>query len=75
MSSLRVRQIKARLLELFAGHLDLSDISASDKEKENKTLTRCLAAFAIYNLAGCSEKDAAEAVWDGSGGRLCRCVS
>jgi len=30
MSSLRVRQIKARLLELFAGHLDLSDISASD---------------------------------------------
>src|SRR4051812_9870055 len=66
MTSLRVKQIKNRLLELFESHLDLSDISLLDKEREVKILTRCLAAFAVYSQTGCGEKEAAESVWDGS---------
>lgn len=66
MTTLRVRQIKSRLLSLFDQHLDLSAISAVDKDRETKVLTRCLAAFAIFTQTGCSEKEAAEAVWDGS---------
>lgn len=66
MTTLRVKQIKSKLLELFEKHLDLSDIGSADKDRETKILTRCLAAFAIYNLVGCSESEAAQAVWDGA---------
>jgi hypothetical protein len=66
VTSLRVRQIQARLRTLFEGHLDLTDIGAADKERDVKILSRCLAAFAIYQYTACSPKDAAEAVWDGS---------
>lgn len=66
MSSLRVRQIKAKLLELFEAYLDLSDINPNDRDRENKVLSRCLAAFAVYESAGCTEQEAALAVWDGS---------
>jgi hypothetical protein len=66
MSSLRVKQIKSKLLDLFEVHLDLSDIPSSDKERESKILTRCLAAYAIYVRTGCAEEDAAKSVWDGA---------
>lgn len=66
MSALKVNQIKAKLRAMFESHLDLTDISPSDAERDVKILTRCLAAFAIYTEAGCSEKDAANAVWDGA---------
>jgi len=66
MSTLKVNQIKSKIRSMFESHLDLSDISQTDKERENKILTRCLAALAIYLQTGCSEKDAAAAVWDGS---------
>jgi hypothetical protein len=66
MSGLRVKQIKARLLSMFEGHLSLQDISAKDKERETKIVTRCLAAFGIFLTTGCTEADAAAAVWDGS---------
>ena len=66
MSQLKVNQIKTKLLSMFEAHLDLSDVSSSDAEREQKVLSRCLAAFAIYREAGCSEKDAAASVWDGS---------
>ncbi|MBD1864262.1 MULTISPECIES: AIPR family protein [Trichocoleus] len=65
MSSLKVRQIKNKLLEMFEAHLDLSSIGANDLQRETKILTRCLAAFAIYLQTGCSEKEAATSVWDG----------
>jgi hypothetical protein len=51
---------------MFEPHLDLSDIPSTDKERDQKILSRCLAALAIYSQTGCSPKDAAEAVWDGS---------
>lgn len=66
MSSLKVNQIKTKLRSMFEGHLDLTDIPAHDLERETKILSRCLAAFAIYHRAGCSEKEAAAAVWDGA---------
>ncbi|MBW4490342.1 MAG: hypothetical protein KME12_21390 [Trichocoleus desertorum ATA4-8-CV12] len=67
MSSLKVKQIKSKLLEMFEAHLDLSKIGTNDSQRETKILSRCLAAFAIYLQTGCSEKEAATAVWDGSG--------
>jgi len=66
MSQLKVNQSKAKLLSMFEHHLDLSDVGANDKEREEKVLSRCLAALALHLETGCSEKDAAEAVWDGA---------
>jgi len=65
MTTLRVRQIKNRLRERFEGSLSLDDLSLHDQERDQKILTRCLAALAVVLEAGCSDKDAAEAVWDG----------
>lgn len=65
VSSLKVKQIKAKLSELFGKHLDISDLNPDDKQLENKVLTRYLAAFAIYSRAGCSAEEAAASVWDG----------
>lgn len=65
MSALKVNQIKTKLRALFEQHLDLADISAKDADREIKVLTRCLAAFAIYFESGCTEAEAAAAVWDG----------
>jgi hypothetical protein len=50
---------------MFEAHLDLSDLGATDPEREQKILSRCLAAFSIYLQTGCTEKDAGESVWDG----------
>ena len=66
MSHIKVMQIKAKLLSLFEAHLDVRDISTKDKERETKILSRCLAAAAIRLKTGCTEKDAATAVWDGA---------
>ncbi len=66
MTVLKVNQIKAKIRQMFEAHLDLSDTSKSDQERDVKILTRCLAAFAVYSQAGCTEQEAAEAVWDGS---------
>lgn len=66
MSTLRVRQIEGKLLSMFEKHLDLGDIGPKDAERAQKILSRCLAALSIYLQAGCSEKEAAESVWDGA---------
>lgn len=66
MSTLRVSQIKGKLLSMFEKHLDLSDVGPKDGDREQKILSRCLAALSIYLQAGCTEKEAAESVWDGA---------
>lgn len=66
MSSLKVSQIKGKVLTMFEHLLDLSDIGLTDAEREQKILSRGLAALAIYIETGCTEKEAADAVWDGS---------
>jgi hypothetical protein len=67
LSSLKVTQIRTKLLQLFEQHLDLSDIGAHEPDREVKILSRCVAALAVMLRSGCSAKDAASAVWDGSG--------
>jgi len=66
MSSLRVRQTRDRLWQLFEQHVPKNDIGDKDPERETKILTRCLAAFSIYRVTGCSEAEAGGSVWDGS---------
>lgn len=66
LSSLKVRQIKAKLLDMFEQYLDLSDIGHADKDREVKVLSRCLAAYALVMTTGCNPQDAAQSVWDGS---------
>ena len=51
---------------MFESGLALNDISELDPQRDVKILTRCLAAFAVYNATGCSTEEAAAAVWDGS---------
>jgi len=65
MSILRVNQIRSKLKTLFESHLYLNDIKQDDLERENKVLSRCLAAFAVYYSTGCSAEEAAKAVIDG----------
>ncbi|AUX48889.1 hypothetical protein SOCE26_104320 [Sorangium cellulosum] len=65
MSKIKVSQVKSKLRSMFEPHLDLSDVSTDDPEREPKILTRCLAALAIHLESGCSPEDAARAVWDG----------
>ncbi|MBT6299572.1 MAG: hypothetical protein HOJ24_10420 [Rhodobacteraceae bacterium] len=65
MSSLKVRQIHSKIRDMFENDFDLTEISDSDPERDVKILTRCLAAFAVYCTTGCSNGEAANAVWDG----------
>ncbi len=65
MSVLKVNQIRTKIRSMFEPHLDLSDLGTADPERDQKILTRCLAAMAIYLQAGCTEKEASESVWDG----------
>lgn len=51
---------------MFEAHLDLADIAEHDPERDQKILTRCLAALAIFRCAGCTTEEAAKSVWDGS---------
>ena len=65
MSKLHINQISTKLKELFESKIDLSDINNSDKEKDDKFLSRCLAAYAVYYLTECSIDDAALSIVDG----------
>lgn len=67
MSSLKVGQVKNRILEWFGEYVDVSDLRDKDPERETKLLSRCLSALAIYMKADCSKKEAASSVWDGGG--------
>ena len=66
MSGLKVRQTQSKIRKMFEEHIDLFGISDFDKQRDIKILSRCLAAFAVYNATGCSEKEAANSVWDGA---------
>lgn len=66
MTQLRVRQITNKIKSLYEPFLSLADIGANDKERDQKILSRCLAAHAIFMRTECTAEDAASAVWDGS---------
>jgi hypothetical protein len=42
--------------------IDFSDIGENDQQKEDKKITRCLAAYSIYNTIEFSPEDAANSV-------------
>lgn len=65
MSQIHIKQIGNKIRELFEDHIDLSDIGDNDRDRDNKVLTRCLAAYAIYNSIDCTVEDAAKSVVDG----------
>ena len=48
MTQLKVKQIRQRLMSLFETHLDLTDLSATDPDRDTKVLSRCVAALAVY---------------------------
>ena len=65
MSNLHLMQIARKLHELFESSIPQDDIAAHDPEREQKLLTRCLAAFGIYSQSGCEAAHAAASVTDG----------
>lgn len=65
MSIIHITQIAEKIKNLFQSNLDLGDLTDKDSEKESKVLTRCLAAYSIYNLIDSSIEAAAESVVDG----------
>jgi hypothetical protein len=67
MSEIHVQHIKSRLEKDFLDIIDLSDVKADSKDKENFFLTRALAAYAIQNHSECSIAISADSITDGSG--------
>jgi hypothetical protein len=65
MSIIHINQISAKIKELLSEHLDTNDIGATDPQRDEKILTRCLAAYAIYNTIECTPEEAAQSVVDG----------
>jgi hypothetical protein len=64
-NQLHIRQIQTRLKDVFGPTVPASDITTDDRQREQKILTRCLAAFAILMKTDCSSLEACESVWDG----------
>lgn len=64
MSTLHINQIANKMKALFEDKLQLDDISPTDKERDVKILSRCLAAYAIYYFSQCSIEEAALSVVD-----------
>ncbi|NPD44255.1 AIPR family protein [Lentimicrobium sp. S6] len=65
MSGIHIKQIGKKIRELFENHIDHTDIGINDNDRDNKILTRCLAAYGIYKNSDCSVEDAADSVVDG----------
>lgn len=65
MSIIHINQIRNKISEIFMDKIDFSDIGENDQQKEDKRITRCLAAYAVYNTIECSPEDAANSVVDG----------
>ena len=61
MSILHIQQISNQIKTLFADKIDMSDAEGN----EDKLLSRCLAAYAIYHFSECTEEEAAQSVTDG----------
>ncbi len=59
-------QLRKYLLAEFNGIIP-SATTGTPEERERNFLSRALAAYAIYKLAGCSKEDAATSVVDGGG--------
>jgi hypothetical protein len=68
MSIIHVNQIKNRVVALFDGKIELSDVDKGtlpEKERESYFLTRALAAYAIYAVGHMDVDTAAVSITDG----------
>lgn len=65
MSIIHVTQIASKISALFTEKIDNSDIKVGTPDGEINSLSRSLAAYAIYNHAACTPEEAAAAVVDG----------
>ncbi|WP_262017102.1 AIPR family protein [Serratia liquefaciens] len=65
MSVIHVNQIGNKIKTLFADKIDITDLNPNDKEIDVKTLTRCLAAYAIFCVGDTTIEDASDSVVDG----------
>lgn len=65
MSILHINQIGKKIKDLFETTIDTTDLKPNDPDFEHKILTRCLAAYAIYNSIDCSVEEAGKSVVDG----------
>lgn len=65
MSVIHINQIRNKISEIFHDKLELSDIGETDQQRENKIITRCLAAYGVYNTIECTPEEAANSVVDG----------
>ncbi|HEY1982529.1 MAG TPA: hypothetical protein VGH13_20825 [Xanthobacteraceae bacterium] len=66
MAEVQHSQIKSKLLELIAPHIDKSDITAkSGPERDAHILSRSMAAVAIKMLAEIDDATAANSIVDG----------
>src|SRR6266508_4810090 len=63
MGIVQLNQLKNRIGDTVAQHIDVSDVPAHDQDTVR--LTRGLAAFVLTELMGATPKDAASAVTDG----------
>ncbi len=66
MSILKVNQLKTKIKQRFEDLINTSDIAEHDKDRDNKVLSRCLAALAIQMAGETTEELAASSVIDGS---------
>ena len=51
MSIIQVKHIESACKTRFASLIDMSDVKSTDVEKENKFLSRAVAAFSLASLA------------------------
>lgn len=65
MSVIHLNQISTKILELFKDFVDVGDIGEGDNQRQDKIITRCLAAYAVYNTVECTVQEAGESVIDG----------
>lgn len=66
MSVIHINQIARKIKTLFADHINCTDLNINDPNYEDKVLTRCLAAYAVYITVDCSIEEASESVIDGA---------
>ncbi len=64
MSIIQVKHIQSACKARFSSLIDMSDVKSSDAEKENKFLSRAVAAFSLASIAKIDDTTAAQAVTD-----------
>tara|TARA_R110002049_G_scaffold304073_1_gene498984 strand:+ start:337 stop:1641 length:1305 start_codon:yes stop_codon:yes gene_type:complete len=66
MSIIHINQIANKIKSLFASDINCDDLNRDEPNFEDKLLTRCLAAYAVYLTLDCTIAEAADAVVDGA---------